>query len=308
MIKDNLPEKLTERLRDGHIAIFLFHGVIKKQSHAVRNYTGKHIESELFARCIQRLKSVGTSLTMDQVLYYHQSNDVIPKNAFAITFDDGFENNLSIAAPILFAENVSATIYITTSFVENNCMSWIDLIEHAVEETSLDKYRSNWSEMIYDLSTTEGRIDFLKEVRRYVKGSSVCSPIQFADLLCTELGIENVPESLDLLDKKLTWDQIKSMNSNDLISFGGHSHTHPILSYLSENELRREVSISLDLLKSKGHVGPTHYSYPEGQEYCFSDQVISVLKEHGVECCPTAIDGVNTTSIDPFHLKRILVA
>jgi len=308
MIKDTLPDKLVERLGDEHIAIFLFHGVIKKQIHPVRNYTCKHIESELFARCVQRLNAEGTSLTMDQVLQYTQNKSVIPKNAFAITFDDGFENNLSIAAPILYAENVSATIYITTSFVDNNCMSWIDLIEHAVEVTTLKNYQAHWSNINFDLSTTEKRIDFLKEVRRYAKGSSVCSPIQFADLLCHELGVEKAPESLDPLDKKLTWEQIRSMNYNDLISFGGHSHTHPILSYLSEHELRREVSISLDLLKRKGNIEPTHYSYPEGLEYCYSDKVISMLKEHGVKCCPTAVDGLNTPSIDPFYLKRILVA
>ncbi len=62
-----LADRLAMRLGDGHIAIFLFHGVIKKQTHTVRNYTRKHIELEWFARCIQRLNSEGTYLTMDQV-------------------------------------------------------------------------------------------------------------------------------------------------------------------------------------------------------------------------------------------------
>ena len=216
-----LADRLAMRLGDGHIAIFLFHGVIKKQTHTVRNYTRKHIELEWFARCIQRLNSEGTCLTMDQVLHHCKSNDATPPKAFAITFDDGFENNLSIAAPVLYAEKVPATIYITTSFVENNSMSWIDRIEQAVEETKLSKLKTHWSGEIYDLSTIEKRITFLREVRNYAKGSSIGSPIGLADELCSELGDMDSQECCDSLDKKISWEQIKSMHSSDLISFDG---------------------------------------------------------------------------------------
>ena len=61
----------------------------------------------------------------------HENETPFPKNSFALTFDDGFENNMSIAAPILTDYKVPATIYVTTNFIENNEMSWIDKIESA---------------------------------------------------------------------------------------------------------------------------------------------------------------------------------
>ncbi len=69
-----------------------------------------------------------------------------------------------------------------------------------------------------------------------------------------------------------------------------------------------ELDTSLNLLKEKAGVGPKHYSYPEGQENCFSEEVINVLKSRGVRCSPTAIDGVNTTGVDPFRLMRVSVS
>ena len=46
----NLPNLLVERLKPDQVAIFLFHGVIKKQVNSVRNYTGKHIEEKIFRK------------------------------------------------------------------------------------------------------------------------------------------------------------------------------------------------------------------------------------------------------------------
>ena len=60
----------------------------------------------------------------------------LPKNSFAITFDDGFENNYKIAAPILKKYNLKSTFYFSTELVENNSMSWIDKIEYAFEKSN----------------------------------------------------------------------------------------------------------------------------------------------------------------------------
>ena len=64
----------------------------------------------------------------------------MPRNAYAITFDDGFENNYSLAAPILDDFNLPATFYFSTDFIENNSMSWIDKIEYCVELKKMEKF------------------------------------------------------------------------------------------------------------------------------------------------------------------------
>ena len=49
----------TDYLQPETFAIFLFHGVINRQTHRVRNYTRKHIEQDEFAG-IRRARAVGT--------------------------------------------------------------------------------------------------------------------------------------------------------------------------------------------------------------------------------------------------------
>jgi len=294
--------------KDG-LAIFLFHGVIEKQTHTVRNYSGKHIQSDNFEKCISILAAYGKPLTMNQVLQHLENGQSFVPGSFAITFDDGFENNISVAKPILERYKVPAMIYLTTNFIDNNQMSWIDKIEYAVQHTKKNKIRIVQTNKKYSLMDSDEKIAFLMTIRRFVKSTASCNPTVFSNQVCADLGFSGKIIADDPLDKKLTWEQINFINQNDLlISFGGHSHMHSILSYLSYEDLCFELDTSLSLLKQKGGISPVHYSYPEGLAHCYSKTVIDELKIRGVRCCPTAISGVNSAKTNPFELFRIMVA
>ena len=305
---EDLPGLMASRLSDDGIAIFLFHGVITRQRHRVRNYTGKHLLLDPFALCMKRMAQEGRPLSMDDVLAHCDSGEPFPPRAFAITFDDGFENNLSVAAPVLANLGIPMMIYATSGFVEHNGMSWIDRIEYAVEDAPAQSLAVDWVESAFPLSDAASRIEFLKAVRRYVKNDPRCDANAFADALCERLGKPGRLSSDDPLDLKMSWQQIRAAHEGGLVSFGGHSHTHPILSFLSSERLAEELDSSLGLLQSRSGIGPTHFSYPEGLEHCYSQNVIDELRSRDVRCSPTAIDGINAAGADPFHLRRIMVA
>jgi peptidoglycan/xylan/chitin deacetylase (PgdA/CDA1 family) len=305
---DNLPDRVAARLSPHELAIFLIHGVIPSHTHPVRNYTRKHMEVSLFARCMKRLAQAGTALSMAEVLSYCERGEAFPPNAFALTFDDGFENNLSVAAPVLADLGIPAMVYITSGFIEANGMSWIDRIEYAVEEARAQTLRVDWTETLVRLEGADSRTAFLNAVRYHVKHTSGVKPDIFADELCARLGKPGRLTSDDPLDRKMTWRQVRDTSEGTLISFGGHSHTHPILSFLSPQDLAFELDTSLDLMRKNAGLTPTHYSYPEGLAHCFSDIVIAALKKRSVRCCPTAIEGTNQPGTDPFLLRRIMVA
>lgn len=130
---ENLPINLTKFLNNDKFVIFLFHGVIKDKNYKIRNYTGKHIDLKIFERCMKALNEHGQIISMDDVIDICNKNIPMQKKAFAITFDDGFQNNLTLAAPVLESLDINTTIYITTNFVELNKMSWIDIIEYQLE-------------------------------------------------------------------------------------------------------------------------------------------------------------------------------
>jgi peptidoglycan/xylan/chitin deacetylase (PgdA/CDA1 family) len=287
------------RLSPDRFVIFLFHGVIERQRHKVRNYTKKHLTKDEFAAALRSLLDAGgRPISMDQIAARTEPTD----RAFAITFDDGFANNLKVAAPVLDDLKIPATFYVTSDFIDSNRMSWIDRIEWAVEQRAAAELRVPWGTIRF--ADDAGKRAALDEIRLRIKGHCALSPDDIASDIQSQLDLPETWRSDDALDRKMTWNEVKELSKS--FAVGGHTHTHAILSFLDRDALEFEVATPLTMLKERAQIDTCHFSYPEGLLHCYSPEVIDCLKRHGIKICPTAEDGENDRETDLFHLKRVM--
>ncbi len=298
-------------LSENSLCVFLLHGVVKNSNYHYRNFNRKHILAEEFDFFLETLMKNGTPVSMDNLIEY-SNEKMMPENAFAITFDDGFENNLSVAAPILKQYNVPATFYLTTDFVANNTMSWIDRIDWAFEQSvacPLIEISVPWRKIPVKLEAPSSRLSFLNEIRKTVKNDRSINQHKLSSSIQRQLGYQVVYSGTSEIDTKLNWEDVKCLEQCDLFTIGGHTHSHPIMSFLSETELLHEIGYCLSLLKKHAGITTKHFAYPEGMSNCYNQKVIKSLKSFGIKCCPTAEHGVNQISSksDLFKLKRIFV-
>lgn len=296
----------AQHLQEDKFVIFLFHGVIEKQVAQVRNYTRKHLEKDYFAGKLQGLISAGGNpVSMDDIASHHAAGEPLPPRSFAVTFDDGFLNNLTVAAPVLADLSIPATFYVTTDFIQSNRMSWVDRIEWAIEQTASGLLHLPWRNDAH-FSDADSKRQLLDEIRRHVKSDRKVRMDDLASDIQRQLGLPETWASENPLDRKMDWSEVARLHGHPLFVVGGHSHSHAILSFLTEDELEYEIAHSLELLRDNAAVPPKHYSYPEGLAHCYSESVIARLKRHNVQVCPSAIDGKNDASTDLFHLRRIM--
>lgn len=295
-----------DRLQDGALTIYLLHGVIPERDTGVRNYTVKHLDVRRFEALCAELAAAGTPVSGDQAVASLQGAEPLPPCAFLLTFDDGFANNLRIAAPVMERHQISAIFYLTTSFVGEQGASWTDLIEEAVEHTDRRSLRLPWEMKDRPITTRAEKVALLEEVRSVVKAGKAGDPYEVAAGLRDAAGAADFRPDPDL-DQKLTWDEARDLANHELFTVGGHSHSHRILSHLSAAELDVELDTSIGILTRELGEPVRHYSYPEGLRHCYSDAVIDALRERGIVCCPTAEDGVNHVGDDLFRLRRVWV-
>ena len=137
--------------------------MISSNKSLVRNYTKKHLETVEFEQIISSLKSKGNPISMDDIVLANQENRSLPPNSYAITFDDGFKNNLDFASPILRKYETPATFYVTSSFIQNNDNSWTDLIEYAVDLVEEVTFK-------HDLLSTDSKVSSVAEKIRFRTG------------------------------------------------------------------------------------------------------------------------------------------
>ena len=302
-------ERLASSLSKSTVSVFLFHGVARIEDFGIRNYTGKHLSDHAFVDAIRLLTNRGTPVSMDELLAHVSGVQSCPANSFVVTFDDGFWNNLTVAAPILSDFGVPATFFVTSDFIDLGSMSWVDLIEAAVATTSLASVSCPHPiEGSYGLATREERVNFMNLVRARVKADPRTDPDQFADVLVHDLLRGREPDRIEMIDRKLSWEDVRKLQSNDLFTVGGHGRTHRILGYLEPAEARLEVDYCLKRLRDMGGATAEHFSYPEGFSGSYTPQLIEALQELSVKTAVTTEPGSNALGQEAMTLRRIFVA
>ena len=222
-----------KHLQSEAFVIFLFHGVIPNNKSLVRNYTKKHLETVEFEKVISSLKSKGDPVSMDDIILANQENRSLPPNSYAITFDDGFKNNLDFAAPILSKYETPATFYVTSGFIQNNDCSWTDLIEYAVDVVEEVTFKHDLLGTDFRVRSVDDKVSFLEEVRALVKETPSVDPYEFAKELWAQNCINEFSPDLEL-DQKMSAEELCKLDSDPLFTIGGHSHTHRVMSFSYE--------------------------------------------------------------------------
>ena len=117
--------------------------------------------------------------------------------------------------------------------------------------------------------------------------------------LLDELGVK-IPSGFG--DKiNLSWDEVMEMSQNG-ISFGAHTATHPILTKLPIGEAKAEIARSKTEIETRLGVPCTSFAYPNGD---FNDGVVKLVRDCGFTGAVTAIPQMVTRHAKPLTLGRI---
>lgn len=97
------------------IPVLLYHAVTREPSNWIAPYA---VTPDDFARQLDLVVASGrTALTIEELRLGLSGELAMPERPVAITFDDGFADNLDIAAPLLDQRRLPSTVYVTTGFV-----------------------------------------------------------------------------------------------------------------------------------------------------------------------------------------------
>jgi hypothetical protein len=152
----------------------------------------------------------------------------------------------------------------------------------------------------YPLRNLEEKLFAQREVLRLLWALDDCERLSWIDCLVARLEVCDRRERPDLM---LSWEEIKTMQEHK-INFGSHTVTHPILSRISPDKIRRELTISKETIEKQLGVPVRTFAYPVGRGQDFNEEVKTLLQEAGYVCGLTTILGPNEPRQDPFELRR----
>ena len=160
---------------------------------------------------------------MDEVLQRFKSKK-FEEYCYAITFDDGFYNNYSIAIPILKKHKQKATFYVTTDFINNNQLSWIDIIEILIEKNKKGTIKTFWGNENFS-SSKISKINLLNKIRKKIKKNKKIDPYQFAQNISKQIKQKRKNFLKNIFFKKMNWKNLQTLKKNKLFIIGNMKHT-----------------------------------------------------------------------------------
>jgi len=123
--------KFFSLLTAGEGTIFMLHRIGNINKNGIASVENLKISSEFLINIIEELKRLNYDfISLENLKERLQSKN---RRKFAIfTFDDGYKDNFTKAYPIFKKYNIPFTIFITSSFPNNQALLWWDCLSDII--------------------------------------------------------------------------------------------------------------------------------------------------------------------------------
>ncbi len=223
----------------------------------------------------------------------------LPRNALAITFDDGYRDNLTHAAPILARLGLPATIFLATGFIGTAEVPWFDRLAQGLKRSAAAAVRTPWGGEL-DLDGVPARLRAMTRTLEHLKRIPDEERHRALEALLVALDVTDQRSFKNLM---LSWDDVHALRGLGF-TVGAHTVNHPILSRVTPQRAWTEILGSRTMVESACGAAPRAFAYPNGGADDYTDTVKRLVREAGFTCAVTTRFGLNTTNTNPWELRR----
>ena len=281
--------------------ILMYHSVNDKSCPYI--YPDNMVSVENFEKQIAYLASKKNVISLPELIGYVRE-DRLPANAVVITFDDGYYDFYSKAYPILKKYNVPCTLFLISGILDSGGIKWEDYLAFLINNSKVENLKIDIDGRVktYSLKSSEEKIECIRDLNSIFLDVDENVRRRIISELEFQVGRSNPPERVTL-----TWNEVKMLKMESLLSFGCHTHTHRSLKTISLKEVEEEASICRDKIESLTGRLCSLFSYPIGKRRDFDQSIKELLKRLGFEAACTTIPGVISRNADLYELRRISV-
>lgn len=244
-------------------------------------------------------------ITSKQLRTIINEASVIKKRYAIITFDDGYYDNYSEAFPVLKKHNVPGIFYLPTEFIDSDKVPWWDEIAYLLRNSSGQSYSLPKQDTKFDLV----KLSIDATIQKIIFQAKRIDGINILDVLADIR--DKFPQAHEKLQAEenmlfMNWQQAKEMSENGM-EIGSHTLSHQILSQLTSDEQKIEITISKEVIEK--NIGQEIFSiaYPVGRYHCYTEETCQLSEEAGYIIGFNNEPGKNKTINNPYNINRTCV-
>jgi peptidoglycan/xylan/chitin deacetylase (PgdA/CDA1 family) len=218
----------------------------------------------------------------------------------AITFDDGYLDNLTVAAPILRNYGLSATLYLSTANLERGDPQSIDRVYGAFRARTRHSLKlDGHGAACFDLENSRGRCGAYRHIAAHLLTADVSARERMLALVEQQLEPEARPPRLTM-----TWDDVRALRGqHPSVEIGVHTRHHMDLSQLPLPHVREELEGCIMDVEQELGIRPQHFAFPYNRS---SEHARRLLADFGFRSAVgSGSDALIGATADRLVLPRI---
>jgi peptidoglycan/xylan/chitin deacetylase (PgdA/CDA1 family) len=199
-----------------------------------------------------------------------------PKFA-CFTLDDGCTDSLHQALPAFREFDAPFAVNITNGFVGGTVSVWWYLLEAAL--TAKWRLCFHWAGRDYEFltDTAPARQAAYDEIASLLRGLGTKR-----DELIARLAEAAEVDPLEPTRRtSMTWDEVRTLAADPLVTIGAHTHGHHSLNQLTDAEIEAEVHEARRQLESEIRREVRHFAYPFGGRNAVNEREFDLVRRGG---------------------------
>lgn len=284
------------------LAILRYHAICGPEGHDYAE-PGICVTPAAFEQHVAYLASHYRVLPLPDAANYIREGKTLPPNAVAITFDDGYADNLP-AACVLNRHGVNGTFYITAGCLKGDAPFWPSEVRQLVARVTEPAIEldAGGPRLSIPCGTDAERRAAIRALAKLFKSHTIPVRERLRDQLRAAAG------GTEPTSYMLTWEELREMQRLGM-TIGAHTVTHPNLPNAGPADAREEIAGSKARLERELDAPVTMFSYPNGgAERYMTREIAGIVRESGFAAATTSWNGFAGRQSDVFALERVQVS
>ena len=306
----NLPGSKTAKTFSRWLRARLLGGVLILGYHRISavedDFYEVCVSPENFAGQMEALRDCAHPIHLSELVQSLKQN-VLPPKSVAVTFDDGYADNLYIAKPILEKYDIPATVFICTGYMGKEF--WWDELERLVLfsradpralhlQVGKDLFKCDLPQANSEASNSEVHRHFHRALYHFLLSLDIEDQDHAMGLIRSWSEVSFTGNSTA---RAMSEEELLRLADGGLIELGSHTRHHPMLPRLSAERQKEEIQSSkrdLEMLLNKKITG---FSYPNGKATADAKRLV---REMGFTYACTSLHDVVRPESDVYELTR----
>lgn len=222
-----------------------------------------------------------------------------------VTFDDGYVDNLTTAAPIAARLGVPITVFVAMQPVIDGTPYWWDQLARSVlgaEQSALSIGEiAPGTAAPFPLGTAEERLESLQRLHLLMRRSTAARRAAILAEIVARLGTPAPPHA----GRPMTPDEVRRLAAMPGVRIGAHTMTHPSLASLDVDEQRAEMTASRQALEELLGEPVGLMAYPFGKDGDVSAATREASRSAGYDAAFTTMPFPVGADADRFAIPRL---